>query len=90
MKFQKKLVDAGWLDAALLEAAGETGMMGDVTYQAVFDVQMYYSENVSLSTGIVLMLVRDDNESFKDDQGEYYPIDEETYKYIMEKLANKP
>jgi len=89
-QFQQKLADAGWLDADLLEAAGETGVMGDVTYQAIYDVQMYYNENVSPSTGIVLTPVMDDNGSFTDDQGEYYLIDEETYKYIMEKLATKP
>ena len=87
---QKKLADAGWLDAEALEANGETGKMGDITYQAIYDVQMYYNENVSASTGIVLALVRDDNESFVDDKGAYYPIDEETYNYIMKKLVTKP
>jgi len=88
--FQKKLIDAGWLDQEALENAGETGRMGDITYQAIYDVQMYYNENVSPSTGIVLELVRDENESFMDDFGQYYPIDENTYKYILEKLASKP
>ena len=85
-----RLIDMGWLDAEVLLNAGENGIMGDITYQAICDVQMYYNESVSPSTGIVLVLVKDENESFVDEFGVYYPIDEETYKYIMEELAAKP
>ena len=76
----------------LLAESGEEGKMGDITYQAIHDVQLYYAEHVSPSTGIILTPVMDKDGYFRKNNGtgDYYPIDESTYLYIMEKLADKP
>jgi len=91
LAFQLQLVGYGWLDSLLLEQNRESGILGDITYQAVADVQLYYREvlipsNPSLPA---LSAVMDAAGSFRDGSGNYYPIDEATYRFIMEKLIDK-
>ena len=70
-----------------MKQAGEDGRLGDVTYQAIYDVQLYYESKYGMGQ---LTRVCDDSGSFMDGTGNYYPIDERTYVYIMEELAGKP
>lgn len=64
---------------------GEYGSLGDVTYAAVWAVQQYASDPLMSS-------VKDEGGFYRADHGtgDYYPIDERTYRYIMEQLENKP
>jgi hypothetical protein len=82
------LVSKGWLDWDSMNAAGEYGIMGDVTYAAIADVQDYYAANVGMPE---LTPVRDYEGNFRPGGvGDYYPIDENTYNYIMQQLPDKP
>ena len=84
-KFQNQLIAKGWLDKATLEVLGEYGILGDVTYAAIWDVQVYADDN-SMSP------VRDSAGFYRTNigTGDYYPIDEATYNYIMYSLPVKP
>ncbi len=70
-----------------MNGAGEYGNMGDVTYAAIYDVQLWYSDN--LTGGKPVSFVCDEYGSFRDGSGEYYEIDETTYNYILTKLPAK-
>ena len=85
--FQDILIARGWLDESAMNAAGEYGCMGDVSYAAIYDVQVYYMENVM--GGKVVRYVRDENGSYKDGSGRYYEIDETTYDFIMKYLPDR-
>ncbi len=64
---------------------GEYGSLGDVTYAAIWDVQQYANDSS-------MYPVRDSAGFYRTNfgTGSYYPIDEATYTYIMERLPNKP
>ena len=81
------LVSKSWLDWDSVNAAGEYGTMGDVTYAAIADVQDYYAANGGWPE---LSPVKDSEGNFRPGgMGDYYPIDENTYNYIMQQLPNK-
>ena len=86
-EFQDALISKGWLDMDSLNAAGEYGIMGDVTYAVIADVQDYYAANGGWPE---LSPVKDNEGNFRPGgMGDYYPIDENTYTYIMQRLPNK-
>lgn len=86
--FQDTLARYGWLDKSILEMLGEYGTLGDMTYSAVWDVQQYYMTHVS---GPAMNPVKDAGGFFRSGSGtgDYYPIDEITYLYIMDHLTAK-
>ena len=84
MAFQEALIAGGWLSRGELEATGEYGTMGDMTYAAVYEVQLWYTDNET--GGEPVQFVRDAGGSFRDGTGAYYPVDETTYDYIMKHL----
>lgn len=75
----------GWLDKATLEVMGEYGTLGDVTYAAIWKVQQYANDRNMAPVQDAAGFMRTQNGS-----GEYYPIDEATYNYIMNQLVYKP
>ena len=83
--FQDRLIEKGWLSRAELDIMGEYGSLGDLTYAAVWEVQQYAADPLMAS-------VRDEAGFYRSGYGtgDYYPIDERTYRYIMEQLAQKP
>ena len=81
-EFQDMLIEKGWLDRDELLMNDEYGVLGDVTYRAVYDVQLEANDPA-------MSPVMDENESFLDSTGNYYKIDEATYTYIMTKLQQK-
>ena len=79
------LISMGWLDKATLEVMGEYGTLGDVTYAAIWKVQQYANDRSMAPVQDAAGFMRTQNGS-----GEYYPIDEATYNYIMNQLVYKP
>lgn len=85
--FQDELIAKGWLDEAAVSAAGEYGYMADVSYAAIYDVQVWYMNNVM--GGKPVAYVCDESGSYRDPYGRYYEIDETTYNFIMKHLPSK-
>lgn len=66
---------------------GEYGVLGDMTYSAIWEVQQF-----ARTVGAPYMTpVRDAGGFFRENSGtgNYYPIDAATYNYIMEQLPQK-
>ena len=84
-RFQDMLISMGWLDKATLDVMGEYGTLGDVTYAAIWEVQQYANDRSMAPVQDAAGFMRTQNGS-----GEYYPIDEATYNYIMNQLVYKP
>ena len=84
-RFQDMLISMGWLDKATLEVMGEYGTLGDVTYAAIWEVQQFANDRNMAPVQDAAGFMRTQNGS-----GEYYPIDEATYNYIMNQLVYKP
>ena len=85
MAFQNAMIAKGWLDNRLLESS--YGVLDEVTYAAVWEIQSWYKENVGT---LELTPVKDENGSYRDEYGVLYPIDEATYLYIMRDLESRP
>ncbi|MBQ3761835.1 MAG: peptidoglycan-binding protein [Clostridia bacterium] len=85
MRFQDKLIEAGWLDKMTLTIYNEYGSLGDVTYAAIFEVQKDAGDPAMIRVRDAAGFYRINNGT-----GDYYPIDQVTYEYIMNSLPKKP
>jgi hypothetical protein len=68
-----------------LQIFNEYGTLGDVTYAAIFEVQKHASDPAMTRVRDAAGFYRTNNGT-----GDYYPIDEATYTYIMNFLPKKP